>query len=109
MFAPAAGWWSASCARYSLWAARRRLKGWRGSASWRSAHFTTAGELRRLFEQGGAASVTTRYGLYLPPWDTRLLVARAPTVERLGCRLGAMRRRFRRRAGRPTLIPVGII
>ena len=75
--------------RYSLWAARRRLMGWRGSVSWRSAHFTTAGELRGLFEQGGADLVTTRYGLYLPPWDTRLLVARAPTVERLGVRLGA--------------------
>jgi len=76
-------------ARYSLWAARRRLKGWRGSATWRSAHFTTAGELRRLFERGGVASVTTRYGLYLPPWDTRVLVERASAIERLGWRLGA--------------------
>jgi ubiquinone/menaquinone biosynthesis C-methylase UbiE len=76
-------------ARHSLWAARRRLVGWRGSATWRSAHFTTAGELRRLFEQGGGASVTTRYGLYLPPWDVRMLVARASAIERLGFRLGA--------------------
>lgn len=76
-------------ARYSLWTARRRLEGWRGSATWRSAHFTTGGELRRLFGQGGTASLTTRYGLYLPPSDTRLLVARAPAIERLGSRLGA--------------------
>lgn len=75
--------------RYSLWAARRRLKGWRGSERWRSAHFTTGGELCRLFEQGGAGSMTTRYGLYLPPWNTRLVVARAPAFERLGSRLGA--------------------
>lgn len=75
--------------RYSLWAARRRVMGWRGSVSWRSAHFTTAGELRRLFEQGGADSVTTRYGLYLPPWNRGLLVAQAPAIERLGVRFGA--------------------
>jgi hypothetical protein len=30
-------------ARVSLWAAQRRIKGWRGSATWRSAHFTSAG------------------------------------------------------------------
>lgn len=76
-------------ARYSLWAAQRRFKGWRGSATWRAAHFTTAGELRRLFERAGAASVTTRYGLYLPPWDASVLVERAETIERLGRRLGA--------------------
>jgi hypothetical protein len=33
--------------------------------------------------------VTTRYGLYLPPWDARVLVERAPAIERLGWRLGA--------------------
>jgi ubiquinone/menaquinone biosynthesis C-methylase UbiE len=73
----------AELARYSLWAAQRRLKGWRGSATWRAAHFTTAGELRRLFTEAGAASVTTRYGLYLPPLDVRAVVERGEAIERL--------------------------
>lgn len=77
-------------ARYSLWAAMRRLKGWRGSATWRSAHFTTAGELRELLEQAGAANIQTRYGLYLPHWRSEALIARAPVIEQLAWRLGAL-------------------
>ncbi len=77
-------------ARYSLWAARRRVKGWRGSAMWRQAHFATAGELRRLLLGAGATAVTTRYGLYLPPWGASLFVPRAEAVERLGSLLGAL-------------------
>jgi len=77
-------------ARWNLWAAERRIKGWRGSATWRSAHFTTAGELRRLFRDAGATAVHTRSGLYLPPWNVPLVVHRAETVERLGRPLGAL-------------------
>ena len=77
-------------ARYSLWAAQRRVNGWRGSATWRSAHFTTAGELRRLFRDAGATAVHTRSGLYLPPWNVPSVVHRAETVERLGRPLGAL-------------------
>lgn len=77
-------------ARYSLWAAQRRLKGWRGSSTWRNAHFTTAGELRELLERAGAANVETRHGLYLPPWSNRALVTRAATIEKLAQRLGPL-------------------
>ena len=77
-------------ARYNLWAAERRIKGWRGSATWRSAHFTTARELRLLFRAAGATAVHTRSGLYLPPWNVPLVVHRAETVERLGRPLGAL-------------------
>jgi ubiquinone/menaquinone biosynthesis C-methylase UbiE len=77
-------------ARYSLWAAQRRLKGWRGSAAWRQAHFTTAGELRRLFREAGATAITTRHGLYLPPWDVAALVGRAEAIERLTRPLGLL-------------------
>ena len=77
-------------ARYSLWAAQRRLKGWRGSSTWRNAHFTTAGELRELLERAGAANVETRHGLYLPPWSNRALVTRAPKIEQLARRLGPL-------------------
>ncbi len=77
-------------ARLSLWAAQRRLKGWRGSQTWKTAHFTTAGELRRLLERAGASSVETRYGLYLPPSRHSSFVGRAETFERLGRPLGAL-------------------
>ena len=77
-------------ARYSLWAAERRIKGWRGSTTWRQAHFTTACELRRLLRNAGATVVTARYGLYLPPWDEPWLVRRADAIERLGRPLGAL-------------------
>lgn len=76
--------------RLSLWAAQRRVKGWLGSATWRSARFTTAGELRRLFLDAGAETVVSRYGLYLPPWDVRALARRAEAFERLGRPLGAL-------------------
>ena len=77
-------------ARISFWAAQRRVKGWRGSTTWRSAHFTTAGALRRLFRDAGARAVRTRYGLYLPPWGLPALVRRAEAIERLGHPLGAL-------------------
>jgi SAM-dependent methyltransferase len=75
---------------YSLWAAQRRVKGWRGWTTWRSAHFTTAGALRRLFRDAGATAVHTRYGLYLPPWDPSGLARRAEAIERLACPLGSL-------------------
>lgn len=81
-------------ARYSLWAAQRRVKGWRGSATWRQSHFTTAGELRRLFREAGATAITTRHGIYLPPWDVAALVGRAEAIERLGQPLGAFAAAF---------------
>jgi len=77
-------------ARFSLWTAQRRLKGWRGSRTWKTAHFTTAGELRRLFVRAGASSIETRHGLYLPPWPHSPFVGRAETFERLGRPLGAL-------------------
>ena len=77
-------------ARCSLWAAQRRVKGWLGSATWRSAHFTTAGELRRVFRNAGATAVCARYGLYLPPWGIPALVSRSEAIEWLGRPLGAL-------------------
>jgi ubiquinone/menaquinone biosynthesis C-methylase UbiE len=77
-------------ARHSLWAAARRIKGWHGSETWRSAHFTTARELRGLFRNAGASAVRTRHGLYLPPWNVSALVRRADAIERVGRPLGAL-------------------
>jgi ubiquinone/menaquinone biosynthesis C-methylase UbiE len=80
----------ADLARLSLWAAQRRLKAWRGSATWRRARFVGAGELRSLLAGAGASRVTTRYGLYLPPWAAPALLRHGETIERLGRRLGPL-------------------
>ena len=76
-------------ARYSLWAAQRRVKGWLGSATWHSARFMTAGELKSCLLDAGAAAVTVRHALYVPPVDRAAVVTRAETCERLGQRLGS--------------------
>jgi hypothetical protein len=76
--------------RFSLWAAERRIKGWRGSATWRAAHFTTARELWQLFRDAGAAEISARYGLYLPPWGRSALLSRAKAIEGVGRPLGAL-------------------
>jgi ubiquinone/menaquinone biosynthesis C-methylase UbiE len=75
-------------ARFSLWAARRRLKAWRGSATWQSARFTSARDLRRLLLAAGAEHIRTRYTLYLPPLGWSPLTARAQLLERLAQPLG---------------------
>lgn len=46
--------------RSSLWAAKRRISGWRGNAVWRKAHFRTSRDLRRLVEAAGLVVVETR-------------------------------------------------
>ncbi|HZR92539.1 MAG TPA: methyltransferase domain-containing protein [Gaiellaceae bacterium] len=92
----------ADLAPFSLWAARRRLKAWRGSPTWRQARFLTAGELRRMLTSAGAAAVTTRYGLYLPPWRASILLRHAAAVERLARPLGPLGAAFvAARGGRP--------
>jgi SAM-dependent methyltransferase len=77
-------------ARYSLWAAQRRIKGWLGSPTWSAARFTTAGELERLLRGAGGAALTSRYALYLPPLDRPALAARAESFERVGRAFGPL-------------------
>jgi 2-polyprenyl-3-methyl-5-hydroxy-6-metoxy-1,4-benzoquinol methylase len=36
--------------KWSLWAASRRIRGWRGARTWRTARFRSASELRALAE-----------------------------------------------------------
>jgi SAM-dependent methyltransferase len=75
-------------ARYSLWAAQRRLKGWRGSAGGGRASRRRA-SCGGSSPEAGATAITTRHGLYLPPWDVAALVGRAEAIERLTGPLGA--------------------
>ncbi len=91
-------------ARYSLWAAQRRIKGWLGSRTWRAARFTTAGELETILRHAGAGEIVSRHGLYLPPVDRPIAVARAAAIERLGRGLGPAGAAFVAvRAERPSL------
>lgn len=53
--------------KWSLWTARRRLRGWLGSPIWRSARFWTATELRALVEQAGLKVCEVRGAIYYPP------------------------------------------
>ncbi len=53
--------------RWSTWAALRRVRGWRGSATWRAAHFRTATELRGMLEAAGLTVETGRGAVDYPP------------------------------------------
>ena len=80
----------AELGRHSLWAAWRRAKGWRGSDSWKDAHFFTPGELAALLRRAGTHEVRTRPAAYLPPGAPSWLQARAIPLERRARRLGSL-------------------
>ena len=71
--------------RWSFWAARRRLRGWLGSPTWKAARFRDAAELRQLAEAAGLKVAATRGAIFYPPigWAARLM---APFDARLGRR-----------------------
>jgi SAM-dependent methyltransferase len=76
--------------RWSLWAAWRRIKGWRGSETWRHVRFFSPGDLAILLRQGGARNIRTAAAAYLPPAAPEWLRARAPALERRAKRLGSV-------------------
>jgi ubiquinone/menaquinone biosynthesis C-methylase UbiE len=53
--------------RWSLWAAIRRVRGWFGAKTWRTARFRTDRELRVLAEQAGLSVINIRGAVYYPP------------------------------------------
>ena len=75
---------------WSLWAARRRVRGWRGSPLWRGARFHGPGQLRTLAAKAGLATRALRGAVYYPPWwwAARLLAPWDRFFSRL-TRLGA--------------------
>ncbi|MQA75242.1 MAG: methyltransferase domain-containing protein [Solirubrobacterales bacterium] len=75
--------------RWSAWAAWRRVKGWRGSGRWRSAHFYSPRQLGMLLARGGAAKIVTGAAAYLPPGSPGWLIARASALEGRARHLGA--------------------
>jgi SAM-dependent methyltransferase len=53
--------------RYSLWAARRRVRGWLGSTTWAAARFRTAAELCAFAQQAGLSVVAVQGAVFYPP------------------------------------------
>jgi ubiquinone/menaquinone biosynthesis C-methylase UbiE len=53
--------------RWSLWAVHRRIRGWLGDPTWRTARFRTAVELRGLVRAAGLDVVEIRGAAHYPP------------------------------------------
>lgn len=69
--------------RWSLWALRRRLRGWLGDPTWSTARFRSGSELRRLVRAAGLAVIETRGAMYYPP-NTAAARLLAPADSWLG-------------------------
>ena len=54
-------------ARFSVWAARRRVRAWLGARTWRHAHFWSRRELVRLAESAGLEAEVVRGAVHFPP------------------------------------------
>ena len=54
-------------ARFSVWAARRRMRAWLGEGTWRRAHFWSRHELVRLVESAGLETEVVRGAVHFPP------------------------------------------
>lgn len=53
--------------RWNAWSARRRIKAWLGSPTWRAARFRSASELRRLARTAGLRVDDVRGAIFYPP------------------------------------------
>lgn len=71
-------------ARFSVWAARRRVRGWLGDRTWRDARFWSRRELARLAESAGLDVEALRGAVHFPPAPSaaRLLAAAEPALSR---------------------------
>lgn len=54
--------------RWSLWALRRRIRGWLGATPWRGARFRTAAELAALVRRAGLRTGAIHGAIFFPPW-----------------------------------------
>ena len=52
--------------RWSLWSAHRRMRGWFGDPTWRTADFRTAAGLRKLAASAGLDALEIRGAIYYP-------------------------------------------
>jgi ubiquinone/menaquinone biosynthesis C-methylase UbiE len=72
-------------AKWSLWAASRRLRGWRGAQMWSAARFRSARELRALAEAAELRVEQICGAVYYPRCDfvARLMAPVDPLLGRL--------------------------
>ena len=56
--------------RWSTWAAKRRLKGWAGSETWRGARFWSCPDLRALVQAAALVPSACSGCVYLPPFQS---------------------------------------
>jgi SAM-dependent methyltransferase len=75
---------------YSIWAAWRRVRGWRGAKRWGAAHFFSPRELASLLRRAGAHDVLSAAAAYLPPGAPAWLCSRAASYERRARRMGSV-------------------
>lgn len=57
-------------ARWSWWAAHRRIRGWSGDPTWRAATFRTIAELSGLARRAGLDVIDARGAVHYPPCGT---------------------------------------
>ena len=69
--------------KWSLWAARRRVRGWFGAKMWRTAKFRTAKEMAGLTEAAGLTTGSVKGAIFYPP-STMLARLIAPFDSTLG-------------------------
>jgi ubiquinone/menaquinone biosynthesis C-methylase UbiE len=72
--------------RWSLWAAKRRIRGWTGDSFWRGSRFWTANALRDLLADSNLRPGRVRGVAYYPPFGpaARLLAPVDPVLARFG-------------------------
>lgn len=87
--------------KWSIWAARRRIRGWFGAALWRDARFRTARTLAASMQQAGLRTDAIRGAIFFPPFTAaarlmapfdlrlgRMTTLGAAFVAVQGCKLG---------------------
>ncbi len=72
-------------ARFSVWAAARRVRGWLGATPWRRAHFWSGTELVDLACSAGLGVVDLRGSVFFPPsaLAARVMAPLEPLLTRL--------------------------
>ena len=56
--------------KWSLWAVRRRIRGWSGAKLWRQARFRTATKLAEMIKQAGLIVGSIQGSIFFSPWTT---------------------------------------
>ena len=69
--------------KWSLWAARRRIRGWFGARMWRAARFRTARQLAAMAGRAGLTVGSINGAIFFPPC-TALARVMAPLDPPLG-------------------------